>query len=181
MSQTRRIRRELVYNGSIVDFYTDTMQIENGNIAKWDFVDHKGAAAVVPILPNGRILMVKQYRNALDSFTIEIPAGGLNGRDEPFIECAYRELEEETGYRCEDGKMKHLITLYTTVAFCNERIDIFVADYLVQSEQKLDEDEFVDVHSYELEELVSMIFKGEIVDAKTISAILAYKEKYKSY
>ena len=76
--QFKRLDRKLVYHGHIVDFYEDTMQVPNGNVVKWDFIKHNGAAAVVPVLDDGRILMVKQYRNALDKEIWEIPAGGLN-------------------------------------------------------------------------------------------------------
>ena len=86
--------------------------------------------------------MVKQYRNALDRITIEIPAGGLNGADEPTMDAARRELEEETGYVASD--MKLLVSVRTTVAFCNEKIDIYLATGLKRTAQHLDEDEFVD-------------------------------------
>lgn len=177
MEEFRRIDRELVYSGSIVDFYKDTVAVPNGNIVKWDFIGHNGAAAVVPVLPDGRILMVRQYRNALDRYTLEIPAGGREG-NEPMLDCSHRELEEETGYRTEKSNMKFLISIYTTVAFCNEKIDIYVADQLVESEQKLDEDEFIHVKPYPVEELVEMIHKGIIQDSKTVSAILAYYTRY---
>ena len=113
----KRLDRELVYKGSIIDFYKDTVQVPNGNIVKWDFIKHQGAAAVVPVTADGKLLMVRQYRNALDRYTLEIPAGGLNGPEEPTMEAAARELEEETG--CHAGKMEWLITIRTTVAFCN--------------------------------------------------------------
>lgn len=171
----KRIDRELVYKGSIIDFYKDTVEVSNGNVVKWDFIQHKGAAAVVPVRNDGKILMVRQYRNALDRYTLEIPAGGLNGEDEPAIHCAYRELEEETGYRTEH--LEHLITIRTTVAFCNEKIDIFLAKNLILSRQHLDEDEFINVEACELDELIDMIYEGIIEDAKTISAIMAYKIK----
>ena len=90
--------------------------------------------------------------------------------------CASRELEEETGYRSE--KLEWLITLRTTVAFCNEKIEIFVARDLIPSKQHLDEDEYIDVAAYTMEELKEMIFSGEIEDSKTVSAILAYEVKY---
>ena len=124
----KRLDRELVYKGSIIDFYKDTVQVPNGNIVKWDFIKHQGAAAVVPVTADGKLLMVRQYRNALDRYTLEIPAGGLNGPEEPTMEAAARELEEETGYHA--GKMEWLITIRTTVAFCNEKIDIYVAEDL---------------------------------------------------
>ena len=101
------------------------MQVPNGNIVKWDFIGHKGAAAVVPVGEDGKILMVRQYRNALDRYTLEVPAGGLNGVDEPTRTAAARELEEETGYRTDE--LDFLITIRTTVAFCNEKIDVYLA------------------------------------------------------
>ena len=152
------------------------MEINGDHTAVWDFIHHKGAAAVVPVLEDGRILMVRQYRNALERETLEIPAGALDAADEPGIVCAMRELEEETGYR--DDTLEHLITLRTTVAFCDERIEVFVARNLTPSKQHLDEDEFVDVKAYKLEELKEMIFEGKIQDSKTMAAILAYESKY---
>jgi ADP-ribose pyrophosphatase len=173
-----RLDRELVYRGHIVDFYEDTIKVPNGNVVKWDFIRHKGAAAVVPVLDDGRILMVKQYRNALDRETLEIPAGGLNGADEPFLDCSHRELEEETGYCCEKSDMEFLISIRSTVAFCNEQIDVFVAKNLKKTQQNLDEDEFINVYPYEPEQLAQMIYRGEIQDAKTIASIMAYINKY---
>ena len=175
--QFKRLDRKLVYHGHIVDFYEDTMQVPNGNIVKWDFIKHNGAAAVVPVLDDGRILMVKQHRNALDKEIWEIPAGGLNGK-EPFIECSHRELEEETGYHCELEDMEFLISIASTVAFCNERIDVYVAKNLVKTSQHLDEDEFINVKPYTTDELKKMIFAGEIQDAKTIASIMSYINKY---
>lgn len=172
----KRLDRELVYHGAIVDFYKDTVRVPNGNIVEWDFIGHKGAAAVIPVREDGKLLMVRQYRNALDRYTLEIPAGGLNGADEPTKDAAARELEEETGYRSED--LEWLITIRTTVAFCNEKIDIYVAKNLIKTHQHLDEDEFIHVEAYSVEELSRMILEGKIEDGKTVSAIMSYKEKY---
>lgn len=172
----RRLNRELMYHGTIVDFYKDTIEVPNGNVVEWDFIGHKGAAAVLPVREDGKLLMVRQYRNALDRYTLEIPAGGLNGADEPTRDAAGRELEEETGYRSDD--LEWLITIRTTVAFCNEKIDIYVAKNLIRSHQHLDEDEFINVEAYSVEELSRMILEGKIEDSKTISAIMSYKDKY---
>ena len=120
--------------------------------------------------------MVRQYRNALERYTIELPAGKLDDPNEKGIVCASRELEEETGYRSEN--LEWLITLRTTVAFCNEKIEIFIARNLIPSRQHLDEDEYIDVKAYTLEELKGMIYSGKIEDSKTVSAILAYDVKY---
>ncbi|MCI8582673.1 MAG: NUDIX hydrolase [Dorea sp.] len=174
--EVRRVKRELVHKGAVIDIYCDTMEFENGNTAQWDYIHHDGAAAVVPVTDEGKILMVRQYRNALERYTLEIPAGKLDDPAEKGIVCASRELEEETGYRSD--KLEWMITLRTTVAFCNERIEIFVAHNLIPSKQNLDEDEYIDVQAYSIEELKAKIFAGEIEDSKTVSAILAYDTKY---
>lgn len=176
MEEFKRLNRELIHKGKIIDYYQDTVQVPNGNVVKWDFIGHKGAAAVVPVREDGKILMVRQYRNALDRYTLEIPAGGLNGVEEPTKTAAARELEEETGYRSETLEL--LITIRTTVAFCNEKIDIYVAKNLIPSQQHLDEDEFINVEAYDIEELSQMIFETKIEDSKTIAALMAYKDKY---
>ena len=170
-----RLKRELKYQGTILKIYEDTV-LANGHEAHWDFIHHDGAAAVVPVTDDGKILMVRQYRNALNRETLEIPAGKLDAPDEPKIECAYRELEEETGYRTE--KLEYLMSLNTTVAFCDEAIDIFVARDLEASSQHLDEDECIEVEEWSVEDLEQLIFKGEITDGKTIAAIMSYAQKY---
>ena len=175
MEQYKRLKRELIAKGAIIDYYQDTMLIPNGNQAKWDLIDHKGAAAVVAVQEDGKLLMVRQYRNALERETLEIPAGGLNGREEPTENAARRELEEETGYTC--GEMELLNSIYTTVAFCNEKIDIYLAKSLKPGKQHLDEDEYINVEAYSLEELKQMIYQCKIQDAKTICAIMTYSAK----
>ena len=173
-----RLSRELAYEGAIIDVYRDRVQMPDGRVAEWDFIGHKGAAAVVPVLEDGRILMVRQYRNAIDRYTLEIPAGGRNTLEEDTADCAVRELEEEAGCRC--GELELLIKLKTAVAFCNEFIDVYVARGLTRTSQHLDEDEFIDVEAYPLGELLEMIYAGELQDAKTVAALLAYSGKYAS-
>lgn len=172
----KRLKRELKYQGSIIPVYSDTMELPNGKLVEWDYIDHNGAAAVIPVLEDGRILMVRQFRNALDRNTLELPAGKKDKKGEPGLECAKRELEEETGYYSDN--VDWILNLSSWIAFTNEIIEIFVAMDLKKSQQHLDEDEFVDVEAYTVDELKEMIFKGEIEDAKTISGILAYISKY---
>ncbi len=170
----KRLERTLVRKGKIIDYYQDTVQVPNGNVVKWDFIGHKGAAAMLAVREDGKLLMVRQWRNALDRYTLEIPAGGRNSIDEPTETAAVRELEEETGYIA--GKVQFLLSIYTTVAFCNEKIDIYLARDLKRQEgQHLDEDEFIDVEACELEELVQMIYDGKIEDSKTVGAVMTYK------
>ena len=176
MEEFKRLSRDLVAHGAFLDYYQDTMQIPNGNIAKWDFIKHNGAAAVVPVDDEGRLIMVRQYRNALDRYTLEIPAGGLKTPEEPTREAAARELQEETGYTA--GQIELLLTIRTTVAFCNEKIDIYLARDLTPGSQHLDEDEYVQFSAYTVEELLRKIYAGEIQDSKTVAAVLAYKDKY---
>ena len=113
MEKITRLSRDLIKKGSIIEYYEDTMQIPNGNVVKWDFIKHNGAAAVVPVDEQGRLIMVKQYRNALERETLEVPAGGLKTPEEPTMEAAARELTEETGYHAE--KLELLVSIYTTV------------------------------------------------------------------
>ena len=176
MEEFRRLERNLVARGVILDYYQDTMLVPNGNVAKWDFIDNKGAAEVVAVRGDGKILMVRQYRNALERETLEIPAGGLKGREEPTEEAAMRELQEETGYSC--SRLELLNSIYTTVAFCNEKIDIYLARELREGSQHLDEDEFIRVEAYSVEELLEKIFRCEIQDSKTVCGILTYAAKF---
>lgn len=176
MEPLNRTNRELVKKCHVFDLYQDTIELPDGTKQMYDFVKHKGAAAVIPVTESGKILMVKQYRNALDRFTLEIPAGGRDGEEEPTIVCAARELEEETGHR--SNHLELLLSLKTTVAFCNELIDVYVARNLEKTAQHLDEGEFVDVYEYDIQELVQMIYDCKIQDSKTVSALLAYYVKY---
>ena len=174
--EMERVKRELMYQGTILNVYKDHMKFSNGNTEEWDYIHHKGAAAVVPVTDEGKIIMVRQYRNALERFTLEIPAGALDEADEPGLTCATRELEEETGFKSEN--LEWLITLRTTVAFCDERIEVYVAKNLIPSKQHLDPNEFVNVETYTIDELKQKVFSGEIEDSKTVAAIMAYDTKY---
>ena len=176
MAILKRLKREIVAKGHILDYCNDTLLLPDGKEAVWDLLDHKGAAAIVPVLDDGRIVMVRQYRNTVERETLEIPAGGLNGRDEPTLEAAIRELSEETGFISEDLEL--LFKFVPAIAYSNEVIDIYVAHNLKTGKQHLDEDEYVEYEAYEVQELIDMILGGKIVDSKTIAAILAYKEKY---
>ena len=175
MADIKVKNRELIYNGKIIDFYKDTIQLPDGREAIWDYIAHKGAAAVVPLDDEGNIIMVSQYRNAIKKQTLEIPAGGINKGEDP-LECAARELEEETGYTVKS--IEPLTSIYTAIAYCNEIIYVYFAKVGEKKEQHLDEDEYVEVKKYSLEELENMILNGTIQDTKTISSILAYKLKY---
>jgi ADP-ribose pyrophosphatase len=170
----KRLKRDMIHKGRIIDYYNDTIEINGGKQTTFDFIGHRGASAMIPVDQDGKILMVRQYRNAIDNYTLEIPAGGLNSGEDNRT-CAIRECEEETGYKA--GEVHHLIDVFTTVAFSNEKICIYYTTDITPSKQNLDEDEFVSIERYSLEELTKMILNGEIPDAKTVAGILAYKAK----
>lgn len=179
MSQKiKRISRELVHKGSILDIYKDVMDVGNGKIEEWDFISHRmGAACVLPVLPDGRVLMVHQYRNALERETLEVPAGCRDHLNEDTAVCAARELEEETGYK--SNKISFLCSLRTTVAFCDEMVDVYLAEDLVPGKQHLDDAEEIRVEAFDLETLCHMVYSGKIQDGKTVAAIMAYSNKIK--
>lgn len=177
MKPIKRLKRELRAQGTVIGLYKDTVEI-NGEIAEWDYIHHDGAAAVVAVNAAGNLLMVRQYRNALDRFTLELPAGKLDAPDEPTLECAMRELEEETGYK--GGSFEYLATVNTTVAFCNEKLDIYLATELTKTKQHLDPEEEINVEEWKLEDLQKLIYSGKMTDGKTIAGIMTYAQKYRS-
>ena len=171
MEKVKRLNRELRARGSVIDLYKDTVEI-NGVVAEWDYFHHDGGAAVVPVTEDGKLVLVLQYRNALDSFSLELPAGKLDAPDESTLECARRELTEETGYQTED--ISYLLTVHTMVAFCNEKVDIYLARHLEKADRCLDAEESIDVELWELADLKRMIYEGKLTDSKTVAGIMAY-------
>ena len=173
MDRIERIDRKLAYKGSMLDVYSDTIKTPDGSTVQYDHIHHPGASAIIPVLDNGNVLLVRQYRNSLDRYTLEIPAGGIE-KGESTIEAARRELEEETGYICD--KISPFINVVTAVAFCNEIVEVFIANGLTKTSQRLDPEEFINVEEYSLEDITKKIFDGAIQDSKTVSAIMAYRE-----
>ena len=162
--ELKRLGRKLACPGKALDFYSDTMELPGGKIENWDFVCHKrgGGACVVPVLPP-----------AQDRETTELPAGAFDAEDPDFAITASRELEEETGYRC--GRISRLVSLDTAVAWCNEKVESFLARDLEKTGTvSLHEAEEIGVEAIPVEELKRRIFAGEIRDAKTVAGILAY-------
>lgn len=175
MEKFEILGKDLVYHGTIIDFYKLKLRTPAGHEVSWDHIEHKGASAVLPIDDEGKVLTVTQYRGAIDDIMIEIPAGGRDSVEEDFAVCAARELEEETGFRA--GNLEHLVDIHTAAAYTSEKIAVYVAKDLIPSRQHLDEDEFVDIRRYTFEELNDMIFSGKITDSKTIAAVMAYQTK----
>lgn len=173
----KRVGRELVMPGKVIDFYRDTMELPDGRIEKWDYIDHKrGGACIVPVLPDGRILMIHQYRPAIDRETLELPAGARDSVQEDTAVTAARELEEETGYRSD--KITLLLKLKSAVAYCSEFTDVYLAEDLIPiGGQHLDEAEEIRIEAFDLDTLLGKIYSGQIQDAKTAAGILAYSTR----
>ena len=166
--------KEKIYDGHILHVEKWTVTCPNGREAFRELVLHNGAAAIVPVYPNGDTLLVRQYRVAADRVTLEIPAGKLDSASEDPLDCAVRELREETGLSAE--QMTHLTTILTTPGFCTEKIAIYLAQGLSQGETDPDEDEFLGLVRMPLEEAFEKVMRGEIHDSKTICGIMMARE-----
>ena len=167
------IERTEKYKGHVITVYEDRVDI-GGREALWDYIHHNGAAAVLPVTDEGKILMVRQYRHPLGRYILEIPAGKRDG-DEEFKTCAIRELEEETGYKADS--FEYLLSINTTVAFLDEFIEIYLARRLKPGKVNWDTDEELGVEVWELDDLIDLIRKGEITDSKTVAALMTYAQK----
>ena len=168
------VSSEPIYNGRILDVQRWQVTCPNGNLAAREIVVHKGAAAVVPVYEDGTTLLVRQHRVAVDRVTLEIPAGKLDSANEDPLDCAVRELEEETGLKAE--RMTLLTSLLTTPGFCTEKIGIYLAQGLSQGDTHPDEDEFLGLVRIPLDEAIAMVMRGEIRDGKTICGLLLARD-----
>ena len=166
----KKIGSEDIFDGVLLHVKRDTVKLPNGNEATREWIKHPGASSVIPLLPDGRIILVRQYRYPIDEVTLEVPAGKLDAPDEDPLVCAERELSEETGYTAD--KITKLTTIATTVGFSNEKIHLSIAEGLMPGKQHTDDDEFVNAAKVPLEEAVAMATDGRIVDAKSIVSIL---------
>jgi ADP-ribose pyrophosphatase len=162
-----------LHKGRVFNLVNENYTLENGVTAEMDFIQHPGAAAMVPMLNNQEVVLIKQYRHAIREFIWEIPAGTLGAGELP-LNCARRELVEETGYSA-DGW--HPLGTITPLPGCSdERIHIFLASDLKIAEQQLDPDEMLNVHSLNFNDALQMILTGEISDGKSISGLFLASE-----
>lgn len=160
--------RITLHEGRVFNLVKENYTLANGVTSEMDFVQHPGAAAMVPMLNPTDVILIKQYRHAIREFIWEIPAGTLDPEESP-LNCARRELIEETGYSAADWYQ--LGTITPLPGCSDERIHIFLASDLKAAEQNLDDDEMLKVHQIKFEEALQMILNGEISDGKTISGL----------
>jgi len=169
------MKKKKIYEGKILGLSVYEGKIE-GRKVKREIIEHRGAAAMLAFDEENKVILVKQHRFP-HGYVLEIPAGTLEKREEP-IKCAFRELEEETGYRAK--KMTKLISYFPSVGYNQEEIHIFVASGTKKEfDLKLDNDEFITVIKMDIKKLIGMIKAGKIIDSKTICAVMIYAAKKK--
>ncbi len=160
--------RTTVHRGKVFSLIRENVTLDNGITTEMEFVEHPGATAIIPMLNESRVLLLKQYRHALKEYIWEIPAGTLDPQ-ESVINCAKRELIEETGYSA--NRWQKLAEITPVPGYSDERIYIYLATDLKPAEQNLDKDEIINVHEIEFSKAIEMIKRGESQDAKSITGL----------
>ena len=163
------IESRVLFSGKVFDLKVDKIEYDSGNPGIREVAVHPGGAVVVPVLDNGRIIIVKQYRYPLNKTILELPAGKLNKDEDPLV-CAVRELEEETGYKA--GRIEKLGAICTSPGFCTEILHIYFANELIPGNHNREEGEYgMEILELTFKEVEEKIKRGEIIDAKTICGI----------
>ncbi len=165
-----QVEARWLYRGKMISLKLETFQIE-GKQKSFEIIEHPGAVVIVPIAPDGRILLVQQWRRAVGEITIELPAGGLEEGEDP-LACAQRELREETGFAAK--KMSPFGAFYSAPGFSNEFLHMFLATDLYTAPLPPDDGEMIDLLTVSVEEAKRWILENKIRDAKTIAGILRY-------
>ena len=164
-----KLSSKIVYQGDFLDVRRDKVLLPNGNTSIREWIKHPGAVCIIPVLPNGEIALIRQYRYPVKKEMIELPAGKIDLNEKPEI-CAKRELEEEIGYYSE--KIKFLTQIHPAIGFANEFMNLYLAKDLVKTESNLDKDEFLIIIPTKLTKAIDMVWSGEITDVKTIIGLL---------
>ncbi|MBD7914500.1 NUDIX hydrolase [Clostridium sp. Sa3CUN1] len=160
------LNEKLIYKGSFIDVLNINVELPNGKNTSRDIIKHPGATAIIPFIDEENIILVEQFRLALNKNLLEIPAGKLDKGEEP-IKCAKRELQEETGYIA--NNLEYLGCMATAPGFCDEIIYLYKASNLTIGNKNEDDDEFTNVKIVNINKVKEMIKNGEIIDGKTIS------------
>ena len=164
-----RIASEDVFDGKLLHVKRDTVRLPDGKTATREYIAHPGAVMIIPRLPDGKLLMERQFRYPLARVFIEFPAGKIDPGEDPATTAA-RELLEETGYTAE--RWSRIGTLHPLITYSTERIEIYTADALTFVGAKLDEGEFIEILTVTLEEALAWIDRGELTDVKTMLGLL---------
>ena len=170
--EEKTIESELIYDGEILKLRRDKVMTPGG-VSYREIIEHKGATAVVALDSDNKIVMVKQYRKAIESALLEIPAGKLDEGEDPLV-GAKRELKEETGITADN--YKHLTSIFPAAGYSGEKLEIYLATGFHYGEDNPDFDEFLEIEKVHIDELVKMIFEGKIHDSKTLVGVLMTKQ-----
>jgi ADP-ribose pyrophosphatase len=160
-----------VFNGGFMNVFSDKILLPNEKTAVREYIKHPGASCIIAITDNNEVILEYQYRYPVKKTLLELPAGKLD-ENESALECAKRELEEETGYTAKNWV--ELGTCLPCIAYSTEKIVYFLATGLTKGTQHLDDGEFLEIFTMPLEELLNLAYNGEIQDSKTISALMLY-------
>ncbi|WP_199533987.1 NUDIX hydrolase [Romboutsia weinsteinii] len=171
--EEKTISSDRVYTGKVISLRVDTVEVLNQGYKKREIVEHGGAVGIVAITDNNKILLVKQFRKAIEKEIVEIPAGKLEIGENP-KDCAIRELQEETGYTAQNIKLMH--KFFTSAGFSNQKVFIYLATGLTKGENNLDDGENLDLYELDLNDAYDMVVRNDIEDAKTSIGILLAKE-----
>lgn len=171
--EEKTMKSDKIYEGKILNLRIDTVELPDKKYSKREIIEHPGGVGILAIDHEGNIVLVKQYRKALENFSLEIPAGKLELNEEP-RETAIRELREETGY--EADKFSYVMEFYTSPGYCDEKIYLFLAEDLRFVGDNPDEGEFIEKTSVTMNQLMKKITRGEILDSKTIIAAYVAKD-----
>lgn len=169
INEEKTMKSDMIYEGKILNLRVDTVELPNKKYSKREIIDHSNAVGIIAITENDEMIMIQQYRKAVESVLLEIPAGLVELNEEP-KETALRELKEETGYIAK--QIEYVFDGYSSPGFTNEKLSFFVAKDFEKAMTDLDEDEFIDVQIIPIEDLLNKVESCEIVDTKTITAIL---------
>ena len=161
--------KERVFEGRLLKIDREDVLLPGGRTATLESIRHPGAAAALPFLPDGRVLLIQQYRHAMGGTILEIPAGKLDAGESP-LDCARREVEEEVGYH--PGELVLLGSVFTTPGFTDEEIWLYEAHALTLTRTAHESDEVIEVLSWEFEDALRAVVEGRIRDAKSVAAIL---------
>ncbi|MBH49133.1 MAG: ADP-ribose pyrophosphatase [Candidatus Marinimicrobia bacterium] len=165
----KELSSKQLFSGRLLEVYIDKVLLPNGETSTREWIDHPGAACIIPIFPNGKLGLIRQYRYAAKNEFIEFPAGKLDKGESP-ESCAKRELEEEIGYTTKT--LTFLTNIHPAIGFCNEKMWIYLAENLTKTSEKKDEDEFLELIQTTPEKAIKMVKNGEITDVKTVIGLL---------
>ena len=175
--EEKTIKSKIIFHGELFELYRDKVLLPNGKTGNREWIDHPGAVCCIPILPNGKVGLIKQYRYALKKEMIELPAGKLDKNEIPEV-CALRELEEEIGYKAKNLTL--LTNIHPAIGFANENMWLYLSENLIKTKSKLDNDEFLELIPTSLDDAIKMVWNGKITDVKTIIGLLWAQKIFKT-